>query len=78
MKIAFGGEVQIAIKQFNESININNEKKMPEHNTHMPSAKIKQIYLLHYIGLELKTFYETLHQKIQIFSFSKQNSYCQT
>ena len=74
MKIAFGGEVQIAIKQFNESININNQKKMPEHNTHMPSAKIK----LHYIGLELKTFYETLHQKIQIFSFSKQNSYCQT
>ena len=54
------------------------KNKMPEHNTHMPSAKIKQIYLLHYIGLELKTFYETLHQKIQIFSFSKQNSYCQT
>ena len=27
MKIAFGGEVQIAIKQFNESIDINNEKQ---------------------------------------------------
>ena len=32
---------------------------MREHNIHIPSAKIKQIYLMHYIGFELKTFYET-------------------
>ena len=35
------------------------KKSMPEHNIHIPSAKVKQIYLMHYIGFELKTFYET-------------------
>ena len=96
MKIAFGGEVQIApvwlSNLMNQLISMM-KKSMLEHNIHIHSAKLKQIYLLntlHYIGFELKTFYETLFDKglvwcalwknspkIQISSFSKQNSYCQ-